>query len=200
MDAAPWLTPSILNTITKAQPMIDVFNRTVFDQLGFHDSFVTRCFETRFVQHFLLPFCYVNAINAAKYFNRKVYGEANNKAMLLELFSKMVRNPEWAAALSAPPDGPGGGGALSTRAGTSYGGVRGHARVSIRGGPPSRESPCKHVLIQLKDIPGYKGFEPNPNPNPNPSPNPNPNPNLNPKPNPNPNPNQGQAAALLRVQ
>ena len=64
---------------------------------------------------------------------------------------------------------PGGGGALSgsPRApGTSYGGVRGHARVSICGGPPSRDSPCKHVLILLKDIPGYKGFEPNPNPSP----------------------------------
>ena len=28
---------------------------------------------------------------------------------------------------------------------------------SINGGPPSRESPCKHVLIPLKELPGYKG-------------------------------------------
>ena len=140
--------------------MIDIFNRTIFDQLGFHDAFITHSFETRFVLHFLFPFCYVNAINAAKHFNRKVYGEGNTKALLLELFSKMARNPEWVAALSGPGDGPGGGGGLSTRAGTSYGGVRGHARVSIRGGPPSRESPGKHVLISLKDIEGYQGFEP----------------------------------------
>lgn len=55
--------------------MIDIFNRTIFDQLGFHDAFITRSFETRFVLRFLFPFwfCYVNAINAAKHFNRKVY-------------------------------------------------------------------------------------------------------------------------------
>jgi hypothetical protein len=48
--------------------MIDIFNRTIFDQLGFHDAFITRSFETRFVLRFLFPFwfCYVNAINAAK--------------------------------------------------------------------------------------------------------------------------------------
>ena len=46
MEDSPWTTPSVLNSVTKAQPMVDKFNRSVFDQLGMHDSFVTRCFET----------------------------------------------------------------------------------------------------------------------------------------------------------
>ena len=29
--------------------------------------------------------------------------------------------------------------------------------VSINGGPPSRESPCKHVLIPLSQLEGYRG-------------------------------------------
>ena len=142
--------------------MIDVFNRTIFDQLGFHDAFITHSFETRFVLHFLFPFCYVNAINAAKHFNRKVYGEGNTKALLLELFSK-----RWRATRSGWPPSLDLWGwawrrrrALHARGHFLYGGVRGHARVSIRGGPPSRESPGKHVLIPLKDIEGYQGFEP----------------------------------------
>ena len=28
--------------------------------------------------------------------------------------------------------------------------------MSINGGPPSRESPCKHTLVLLSQIPGYK--------------------------------------------
>ena len=161
-DAAPWLTPSILNTITKAQPMIDVFNRTIFDQLGFHDAFVTRSFETRFVLHFLFPFCYVQRHQCRQALQPQgVRGGQHQGPAARALLQKMARNQEWVAALSGPGDGPGGGGGLSTRAGTSYtGAVRGHARVSIRGGPPSRESPGKHVLIPLKDIEGYQGFEP----------------------------------------
>ena len=34
--------------------------------------------------------------------------------------------------------------------------VHNSARVSINGGPPSRESPCKHTLVLLSQIPGYK--------------------------------------------
>ena len=129
-DAAPWLTPSILNTITKAQPMIDVFNRTIFDQLGFHDAFVTRSFETRFVLHFLFPFCYVNAINAAKHFNRKVYGEGNTKALLLELFSK-----RWRATRSGWPPSLDLGMGLAAEAGSPRARalpIRGRARPRAR--------------------------------------------------------------------
>ena len=63
---APYTTPSLCNIITKAQPGIDAINRQLFDQLGMHDTFVTRCFETRVSHHFLLPLTYVNAINAGK--------------------------------------------------------------------------------------------------------------------------------------
>ena len=156
-ETAPWLTPSILNTITKAQPAIDVINRTVFEQLGLHDTFTTRSFEVRLVQHTLFPFLYVNAVNSVKYFNPKQYATDSPKHIMLELFSKMARNGEWCKESNTPADGPGGPAvAAGTRGGTSYA-ARAYLTASIRGGPPSRESPCKHVLIPLKDIPGYKG-------------------------------------------
>lgn len=158
---APWLTPAVLNTVTKAQPTIDVLNRTIFEQLGMHDTFVTRCFETRFVQHTMMPITYVNAVNAAKYFNPKGYpATLMPKYLLLKLASKMVTNPGWIAINNRPLYGPGGGGAAaSTRAGTTYSAGLCAAHVSINGGPPSRESPCKHVLIPLKEIPGYRGHK-----------------------------------------
>ena len=53
----------------------------------------------------------------------------------------------------------------TTRSGASRP-VTGFSQVSINGGPPSRESPCKHVLIPLKDIPNYKGFAAPPEPEP----------------------------------
>ena len=159
---APWLTPSVLNTVTKAQPMVDKFNRTLFDVLGIHDTFTTRCFETRFAQHFCLPLVYVNAVNASKYFLAIKYRHVRPKAMLLELADYMARNPEWLAALSSAQNGGGsGGGSLQagpsgTRRGTAYN-PQDCPHVSINGGPPSRESPGKHVLIPLSQIPGYKG-------------------------------------------
>ena len=70
--------------------------------------------------------------------------------LLLELAGKMVCNEDWLLAKSNPKDGPDG---FATRAGTKYGEVS----VSINGGPPSRESPCKHTLIPLAQIEGYRG-------------------------------------------
>ena len=54
-------------------------------QLGMQYTFVTRCFETRFSQHFMLPLTYVNAINATKYFFPAVAGEDNTKGLLMRL-------------------------------------------------------------------------------------------------------------------
>jgi len=73
----------------------------------------------------------------------------------------MVHNPDWLMVLSPPRAGPSG----SSRGGSTTGGTRSGSsfcvpcptRVSINGGPPSRESPAKHVLIPLKEIPGYRG-------------------------------------------
>ena len=148
---APWTTVKVLNKITQAQPGIDKFNRTAFDQLGMHDAFVTRCFETRFSQHFMMAITYVNATNAAKYFSPDSYHkDTTQKRILLELAGKMVRNDDWVLAMNKPKDGPDG---FATRAGTKYG----EKTVSINGGPPSRESPCKHTLIPLCQIEGYRG-------------------------------------------
>jgi len=153
---APYTTPAVLNVITKAQPGIDKFNRTAFHVLGMHDTFVVRCFETRFAQHFMMPITYVNAVNAAKYFNSAQYhASTQQKVILLELAGKMVRNDKWLEIMGGPKSGPAGGACCSTRAGTNYGQNTDH--VSINGGPPSRESPCKHTLILLSQIPGYKG-------------------------------------------
>ena len=140
---APYAMPSILNVITKAQPGIDKFNRTAFDVLGAHDTFVTRCYETRFAQHFMMTITYVNAVNAAKYFNSAAYPKSTpQKYILLELAGKMVRNGEWLKRTSPSKEAQAAGASCSTRTGTNYG--VNTARVSINGGPPSRESPCKH--------------------------------------------------------
>ena len=157
---APWTTPAVLNTVTAAQPMVDVVNRTLFDQLGMHDTFVTRCFETRFSLHFMLPLTYVNAVNASKYFYSRAYPkDVMTKSVLLELASHMARNRDWLEQLNVgkpPPPGPSG-----TRAGTNFAAATDAMfdtpHVSINGGPPSRESPCKHLLIPLSQLEGYTG-------------------------------------------
>ena len=159
LSNAPWTTPAVLNIVTAAQPMIDKFNRVVGDQLGMHDAFVVRSFETRLSQHFLLPTTYVNAINAAKYFLPHLYTkDMRSKKLLLELSFDMVRNKGWLEVLAGgPKSGPGGGG--GTRSGYNYtaSSPTRWRQVQINGGPPSRESPSKHVLIPIKQLEGYKG-------------------------------------------
>ena len=157
VEHAPWTTPSILNTVTRAQPMIDKFNRTVFDQLGAHDTFITRCFETRFSHGFMLPITYVSAANAALHFSSTRYKHILPKRILLELAMNMAKNTQWLSKLNPPRQGPGGSG--GTRSGVNYAApsTSSGPRVSINGGPPSRESPAKHVLIPLAQLEGYKG-------------------------------------------
>jgi hypothetical protein len=160
VEDAPWTTPKILNTITKAQPMIDAFNRVLIDQLGMHDAFITRCCETRFVQHFLFPITYINALNASQYFNPVVYPkEMRPKALLLKLAFHMVHNHDWLSVNNFPKAGPGTGASVvcSNLNKRSYKQEQGFNKVSINGGPPSRESPCKHILIPLTQVEGYKG-------------------------------------------
>jgi hypothetical protein len=96
---APYAMPSILNVITNAQPGIDKFNRTAFDVLGAHDTFVTRCYETRFSQHFMMPITYVNAVNAAKYFSPGAY----HKSRSLFCLSSPAR---WCATTSGSSAAP----------------------------------------------------------------------------------------------
>ena len=100
-----------------------------------------------------MPLTYVNAINALQYFNAQTRTKPK-KLLLLDLAAKMIKNDKWLAAQSqsGPRPGPGGGGNVhaggTTRSGASRP-VTGFSQVSINGGPPSRESPCKHVLIPL---------------------------------------------------
>lgn len=155
---APWTTPSILNKVTEAQPAIDAINRQLFDQLGMQYTFPTRCFETRFAQHFMLPLTYVNAINFAKYSLEHKYGDETTKSIGMELATAMVHNAAWTAmknSASGPPP--------ANNPGTSRSGGRYQEeektwrQCRIDGGPPSRESPGKHVLIPIRQLPGYKG-------------------------------------------
>ena len=156
LSEAPWTTPSILNKVTQSQPMVDTFNRQLFDILGMQYCFRTACFETRWAQHFLMPVTYINAINAAKYFEPAAYRESGTKSMLIVLASSMVHNPEWMEILNTPRAGPGGGG--QCRSGRSFNARESTwSQVRIDGGPPSRESPAKHVLILLHQLEGYKG-------------------------------------------
>ena len=69
-----------------------------------HDTFLTRCYETRFIQHLMMVITYVNAVNAAKYFNPAAYHKSTpQKYILLELAGKMVRNDEWPICASRRP-------------------------------------------------------------------------------------------------
>ena len=161
---APYTTPALLNIITKAQPGIDCINRQLFDLLGMHDTFTTRCFETRFSHHFMLPLSYINAINAGKYFLPELYRDMATKPMLMKLAYEMVHNPEW-QLMRGPMRGPSAGPRHNapppvgpTRSGSRYQPAAPNwQQVRIDGGPPSRESPAKHVLILLSQVPGYKG-------------------------------------------
>jgi hypothetical protein len=157
-EAAPWTTVSILNKVTQAQPMIDAFNRQLFDLLGMQYSFPTRCFETRFAQHFMLPNTYVNAVNASLYFMPQQYKDVQTKGMLMLLATQMTKNAAWLEMRNSPSVGPGGGGNNCSRSGKRYNPAeKTWHQVSIDGGPPSRESPAKHVLILLSQLEGYKG-------------------------------------------
>ena len=158
---APWTTPSICNKITAAQPGIDAINRQLFDQLGLEYTFTTRCFETRFSQHFLFPITYVNAINFAKYDLPHIYDSSmTTKSIALELATCMVHNTAWTEMLNPHSGGGGGGGGgpSGTRSGGRYQeSNKSWRQCRIDGGPPSRESPGKHVLIPLHQLEGYKG-------------------------------------------
>ena len=106
MDNAPWVTPSILNKVTLAQPGIDAHNRQNFDQIGMQYAFPTRCFETRFSQHYLFPTTYVNAINYSSYSMPTKYGAETTKTMALELATSMVHNAAWVALKNGAGGGP----------------------------------------------------------------------------------------------
>jgi hypothetical protein len=96
---------------------------------------------------------FVNAINAAKYFMPIEYGQQGTKEMLMALATAMVHNPDWLAMRNSP------NGWTSGAAGTSRSGRRyavadtNWHQVRIDGAPP----PCKHVLILLSQLEGYKG-------------------------------------------
>ena len=124
--------------------MIDVFNRTLADQIGIEYMHHTRCFETRFSHHLMLPISEVNAANACSLFLPQRYGQMTRKQILHELAYKMVHNAAFVATRGGPSAGPG---PVPPR----------FSQTRIDGGPPSRESPGKHVLIPLHQVPGYEG-------------------------------------------
>ena len=70
----------------------------------------------------------------------------------------MVRNPEWLEMLKSAPGGPGGAPQAVSRSGRRFNPTeKTWHQCRIDGGPPSRESPAKHVLILLSQLEGYKG-------------------------------------------
>ena len=154
LEEAPWKTVQILNKGTLGQPAVDAWNRQVFDLLGLQYNFRTTCFETRFSQHFLLPATYVNTINACKYFYSNTFAGEDTKTLAMKLATQMATNKEWLDTLTPAGSGSGGG----TRGGQRYNpSTQTWYQVHIDGGPPSRESPGKHVLILLSQLEGYKG-------------------------------------------
>ena len=161
LQDAPWTTVKILNTITTMQPGTDAINRQIFDLVGSQYTFPTRCFETRITKHFLLPITYVIAANASSYLFPSRYGDMQSKPLFMALAASMVRNPEWMAMHNNPGSGPGGDGGLlgaGCRSGRRYAPAEKTWQLCrIDGGPPSRESPGKHVLILLNQLEGYKG-------------------------------------------
>ena len=101
---------------------------------------------------------YINAVNASIYFIPELYKGMTTKQLLHVLAASMARHgAAQMRAAASPATTPA---ASGTRSGTNFN-YRPSARqhVSIDGGPPSRESPCKHVLIPLSQLAGYKGHK-----------------------------------------
>ena len=134
-ERAPWLTPEINNVITKAQPGVDAWNRQVFDLLGMQYSFTTRCFETRFSLHTMLPATYVNTVNALKYFYSNQYGDMETKPILIMLATQMVHNTDWLQMRASNP-GPSAGPSAGPSFGTRTGRMRSGTRPASMAAPP----------------------------------------------------------------
>ena len=89
-----------------------------------------------------------------------LHRHGDQTSILLQLSTEMVKNPDWLLHLSGnKPGGPGGGQAAgTTRSNNRYlPQQKSWYQVRIDGGPPSRESPGKHVLVLLSQLEGYKG-------------------------------------------
>ena len=141
-----------------------------------HDTFVTRCYETRFIQHLMMVITYVNAVNAAKYFNPAAYHKSTRpRHRSTSCWSSPAR---WCATTSGP-----------------YAHLAAQRRAV-------RRRRLLHDAHRHHLKPGAPHTSPNPNPNPDPDPDPdakpdpdrksdaNPNPNPDPDPDPNANPDQ----------
>jgi hypothetical protein len=158
---APWLTPNCLNTATAAQSMIDAWNRQRQDQLGMHDTFHVKSYHKRFTE-FMITACMVNGNNATVY-HLPQYKGTHFRHNMQELAHQMINNKEfkeWLHSSGGGAPGPSGATKSATRSGhvfisPSKDGPIG--MVSIDGGPPTRDSPHKHILMPLSQVKNYKG-------------------------------------------
>lgn len=144
VQEAPYLTPNVLNYYTYGQPVIDLHNRDQQFELAMEKQFVTNSFASRMDTH-AMGWEFIDTHRAAR-FHLVNYHNMDFKQAMAELSYRLVYNPLLAAELAGknPHKTP----SMNRR---ELGMVR------IGDGPPSRESPGKHVLIPLRQLAGYKG-------------------------------------------
>ena len=164
---SPYLVPNMVNLFTDCQSAVDVHNNHRQNHLAIERAILTKVFATRLDTHHE-GYDFVNAAVAAA-FHLPGYKEKGFLQSLTELAYRLVNNPVRAAELACmrvpqtigslhAPTARGARGSRSLPTVTDpVGPYGGGIHVSINGGPPSRESPHKHVLIPLSQVPGYKG-------------------------------------------
>ena len=162
------------NIFTDGQAAIDLHNNYRQNHLAIERAIPTKSFITRLDTHFA-GIGFVDSFFAAKHHIDTYVGKSMPE-ILYELAFKLIYNPylraEAAAARPMPglgaAGGPSGVHTRNHRAAPTMDDAGGSAppwgsvvlmggSVSINGGPPTRESPGKHVLIPLTQVAGYRG-------------------------------------------
>ena len=172
---APYTVPNMCNLFTDGQAAVDQHNKLRQHSIRIERAVATKSFITRLDSHFS-GFEFVDAYYAST-FHLDTYFDTDMLEALSELSFKMIYNPviraEQASAHPMPglgaAAGPSGVGTRRNHASAPvmnsgdnqcpYGSVvlMAGGSVSINGGPPTRESPGKHVLIPLAQVAGYRG-------------------------------------------
>ena len=161
----------MVNMFTDGQAAIDLHNKYRQHYLAIERAIATKSFYTRLDSHFS-GLCFIDAYFASK-FHLDAYADMGMAEALSELAHRLIYNPVLRGERATQPTaglGPAGAPSVQTRSGPLPHSAPNHSgpwgsvvinphggTVSINGGPPTRESPGKHVLIPLSQVAGYKG-------------------------------------------
>ena len=161
LATAPYLVPNMVNLFTKGQSAIDLGNMYRQHELAIEKAFITKCFATRLMTTFS-GINFVDTFMAHMYFNEPYMFATKSfdfREEMNKLAYSLLHNKVLAAEMASknPHHTPGTFGEAERAARRIPNGFEPQGFVSINGGPPSRESLHKHVLIPLSQVLGYKG-------------------------------------------